>query len=1274
LGARWTFACVFSIMDFIRHFAAFGWVVLLTVPAGAWLASLLIFYVLLRRKVCDIRMALRVCIENLSDRDVELARYSYCQSLALEDTSKARVYVQVGLEGGCELFVDWTLHRFLVEKYESDFSFLLFLAMTASFFPSEFLVFNFVLLRLSFVRLNNPSDELLLSELRRIFVIRQSFSSFDSGHDLESVKNCRSECTVALRDFWLALAHGGSPIASNMLTLAKKIESSTATMREIASRYPCHPSFMHELATFLVDVRGRFMEGLRLRAWAQRIEIGEDRSYDRSFVQFVHFLPLYLKRGLVDVDGHLFAGAGPRLGSSASDFGGDVPSVASGGSGQFSTDFEDHVEVFDRAFLPMPRLRIAMAEAVESVDNFEIKVLVGLSWAGPLVIVIATLVMARLCSSVMNADLGGVSSDLRAAWEVVSVTGRVLVLQPYARAQIEGGLPPMSAEDITEYLGRLVPELEALSLPYLQGLIGEGQRRAEVLGSTGQWVFAKSTIPVGVCGPHGHAREPPLSVTIQSYLVQAGMLLDPNATTLEPLRKCSAMAVADLMPQVMWMMRENVALAVGSAHEGGLLEVADPGLLTMVCFAPEIVVFVVVLFSMFRLVRVPDDREAFVGLLSTVDPGDCEQAAERVVKEYAICCDNAGSDDDVVAPATGILTAALVSLCGVCELAVLIVLVLGTSRTRTSAGDILVELATANCELVLACRAGSEALQLWIPNHVRDPAKLPLLMEWLRSVRGKRESRFKEAGPVDVEGGRAAMYECLGLERLLDFAVEMIQQVVVKPGRRPGDALLVIHALAFVLDARVRENVQAIDEDFQGVLQDSSVETWSCAGVVIVLAIFQALIQLSDAKAMLREEDVVRSLLLRIPPFAFAHNEAILARFLKLAGRDRTIDSFTTGPQVVFERDLHGFLVLSDDGTIERANAMAIDLFEVQPAAVIGRSVQLVLPERLESNGRLYVEMEQVRADPTAPSPELEVMGLRDDGTLVPLGVVVVRIGRDVGRVSGFGLILRSLSTIKETAASSALLKRANDALADSLFPPALLARLRGRVCSLDVNRASFCACRVVRLSEMALTTPAALFMTILQRVHESIDQAAALFPDQTRIQSISGDFLFASSLFLAGSSVVSPTADAFHLGLQIIGRMPPLGVSLDVEFRAQVAVHVCEPVTAGLFGLRRSFDVVGDGMSVLPQVLAVCPANTVLLTKAAYEAIPAGRADAGIVPAGIVVDGVGELFRAGAKSAESASPVSTAWSPPDRAEGGWTPPGLMALLDDGGVTFQDLL
>lgn len=64
-------------------------------------------------------------------------KLNYIKSLGISDSDTGMAYLRVGFEEACDLFLDWSLARYLSTTFKDCDDLMMFLTMIVSFFPSE---------------------------------------------------------------------------------------------------------------------------------------------------------------------------------------------------------------------------------------------------------------------------------------------------------------------------------------------------------------------------------------------------------------------------------------------------------------------------------------------------------------------------------------------------------------------------------------------------------------------------------------------------------------------------------------------------------------------------------------------------------------------------------------------------------------------------------------------------------------------------------------------------------------------------------------------------------------------------------------------------------------------------------------------------------------------------------------------------------------------------------------------------------------------------------
>ena len=116
--------------------------------------------------------------------------------------------------------------------------------------------------------------------------------------------------------------------------------------------------------------------------------------------------------------------------------------------------------------------------------------------------------------------------------------------------------------------------------------------------------------------------------------------------------------------------------------------------------------------------------------------------------------------------------------------------------------------------------------------------------------------------------------------------------------------------------------------------------------------------------------------------------------------------------KAIVENAIDGIITIDDRGRIEAINPSACRLFQYMPEEVIGRNINILMPEPYHSQHDGYIERYQHSGEPHIIGIGREVSGLKKDGSIFPfrLGVSEVQfLGRKV--YTGF---IHDLSREKE--------------------------------------------------------------------------------------------------------------------------------------------------------------------------------------------------------------------------------------------------------------------
>ena len=359
-------------------------VIMYIAPLGVFVVMTIVLYFVFKRRRTKISQSLMykaMNTEQENDQDYrkpkEDEKRAYLMDVLNINTERAAyMYMFVGFEDMCDLFVDWALLRYFNEKFVNDSELLVACSWLVALFPSEIHFLNAYIALYS--KMSNVSliNRCLFYQVHRIHIFRQSSASREASRDFDRVKRLTDQAIAGYCKFWADLANPNmefSPTIYENLTILR--QQAEAAWTESLDKYPNNSRFVTEYSRFLLDCKCQFKEAIKWHQNATKIDQGQKMQNDKTFHHFVLTFPPYLKQGIVDVRGTL---KGPRMPwqnnpngststqrSSSSVISGSAASLTENGS-----DSSDQIDLVEGAkYLPQANLRLALQRAVSNLQS-----------------------------------------------------------------------------------------------------------------------------------------------------------------------------------------------------------------------------------------------------------------------------------------------------------------------------------------------------------------------------------------------------------------------------------------------------------------------------------------------------------------------------------------------------------------------------------------------------------------------------------------------------------------------------------------------------------------------------------------------------------------------------------------------------------------------------------------------------------------------------------------------------------------------------------------
>ena len=318
------------------------------------------------------------------ERPTEEMKKEQLDKLNLKNKKKSIMFIQIGFEEMCDMFVDWSLCKYLFDKFPADDDLIVFISWLVSLFPSEIQFLHKIITHGTKIVGISVDNRFLFFQIHRIHIFRQSSTSRETSNDFTKVKKVTDQTISAFCKYWLNLSKPNNEFNTSIYQgLAHLKQQAEAAWSEALDKYPNNPRFAKEHAVFLLEVGCQFKESLKQNQKALQLENGLRMQNDKTFHHFVLAYPEYLKKGIVDVKGNL---KGPQINKNKNDAEMTSSSLMSTNhrsnsksSSAINTDnsdesSSDQIDMQEGArFLPQMNLRLALQRAVNGLKAKTIK-------------------------------------------------------------------------------------------------------------------------------------------------------------------------------------------------------------------------------------------------------------------------------------------------------------------------------------------------------------------------------------------------------------------------------------------------------------------------------------------------------------------------------------------------------------------------------------------------------------------------------------------------------------------------------------------------------------------------------------------------------------------------------------------------------------------------------------------------------------------------------------------------------------------------------------
>lgn len=217
-------------------------------------------------------------------------------------------YLRLGVGHHCELFIDFSFSRYLLEFYKQK-EIVIFIGITSAFFPTADEILSYCISIIEQIPDLSPTEEFTFYMLQRIRISRQTDNCAETRLELKRLQKLTNLTSYSIRSFWNEIVKANKE--TSMLVLAS-IYSDTQKAKtqfiDAVDKYNNNESIIQEYVSFLIETCGSYQQAIKWYQKAQALKDGKRVFVDYTFKYFVQTFPEYLTKKIVDTHGRFLHG------------------------------------------------------------------------------------------------------------------------------------------------------------------------------------------------------------------------------------------------------------------------------------------------------------------------------------------------------------------------------------------------------------------------------------------------------------------------------------------------------------------------------------------------------------------------------------------------------------------------------------------------------------------------------------------------------------------------------------------------------------------------------------------------------------------------------------------------------------------------------------------------------------------------------------------------------------------------------------------------------
>ena len=1164
--------------------------------------------------------------------------------------NKDIMYTHIGIQEACDLYLDGSLHNFLL-KNQPSIKVVAALLQMLSFFPAEIRRLNILFSTLTMKRGLNYGQRFLIYQVYRIKTMRQSAETKDGLETMTTLKSERVQCENEVRAFWSLT----NPKITYTEKLSDNNERVKALFDEAVKNNPNNSGIAFEYSLFLSECYGNFEQAIYQFQKSEMAIAGTNFNIDASYRSFIRRFPKYLKENILDTQGKRII----RNDKSANQSSKQTTSYSSGtggmstnGNGSMSIDAELEENIATKIF-NNAKMRLALHHAIEDrTSNYHGKLL----FAGILILIIVLVVFIGLfiymditfesrlgwisrLDRIMNVKFYADNALLLAFIKFADDTGR------FAGNSILGDV---SAVDVG--LTSYVDLTSDFSPQILQGVhrakyyLSDVLDRLTLLAAEGVNVYDMVTTLLNEETTLIYCRNAEFlgskdaslrnKVTYMSYLLSLLAGKSSLSGLFQDNDHCEIISNFFDLNNGTTQVLNSIQQSQAEEHDTlnlilMILQIAVPVIVFATCFCPSIILIACFLKEM----------DNALTILANLPP-ETKEAAKKSTR-----IDNDSNDNINAQTADKIPKIYLILMIYLILTALILMFSVLFGSEMRSANDKADKLCDwfrlAAGRTITSGQAIVDVLEVVILNGSADTQNSYITREDFIANAQNDIQTIEEAHSLLLQGGdghescygfddqldrdhfsdrctidgspqtQHDVYRCASMNQQVSIMKEMMETIISNPDLYNGQMtdettvnlihLLATHLWQIMFDINTRM-IDLTNSNYNDMVTVITIYMT----ISIVLGVVSLCFTLFTMGAMTRVYQTMLMLVKRVPPIGIVASKDLLG-FLLNKKHDNTDKSMSIS-QSIIHNSSEAIIFTNNNLIVEIVNQTVSQILGYTPNQMLGQDLTSICkPDDAE---KIKSQVDLMLAGQISTTYEDNIILLSDASTEVPFHVTIIGMNEENSqhKVDSLVFILRDETQLIKQQKEAEEAKAKSEKLLFQILPRDIVVRLnRGeKDISFSIQHATIFFIDIVKFSDYSAALTPQDIMDHLSQVFMGFDQVVAKYPIITKIKLIGDVYMAAAGLF--SDPEASPTIhaeDTIKCTLECLKVIEDVNIKLNSSLEVRIGVNTGGPLISGVLGTDKPvFDIIGDPINIASRLQSTDIPGFIQISQATKEYI----------------------------------------------------------------------